>query len=165
MNMENARQFVEDCGLFYEATGLGRTHGRVIGWLMICDPPHQTLDELADALQNSKSTISPVTRMLVQYGLIERISRPGERKDYYQMVEGFWINVVGRALEEFRAARALAERGLTLLDDAPEGQKRHVRQMYEMYGFFERRFPPLLDDWIAYQDELPGAPDNEASQG
>jgi DNA-binding transcriptional regulator GbsR (MarR family) len=75
--------YVEEFGLFWEQMGLPRMTGRILGWLLICDPPEQTMTDLTEVLQASKSSISTGTRMLIQFGFIERISLPGERKDYY----------------------------------------------------------------------------------
>ena len=36
--------YVEDFGLYFEQFGLARTAGRMLGWLLVCDPPHQTMD-------------------------------------------------------------------------------------------------------------------------
>jgi hypothetical protein len=40
---EEEREFIERSGLFYEAAGGPRTAGRILGWLLICDPPHQSI--------------------------------------------------------------------------------------------------------------------------
>ena len=50
MSPEEA-EFVDRLGLFMELLGGPRTMGRVYGWLLICDPPQQSLTELcADAV-------------------------------------------------------------------------------------------------------------------
>lgn len=68
--------FAEDVGLVFENIGLPRMAGRVLGWLLVCDPPHQSMLELVEALSASKASISNTTRMLIEIGLIERISLP-----------------------------------------------------------------------------------------
>ena len=45
-NTDKKQQFVEECGLYFEGIGLTRIAGRVIGWLLICDPPYQLQSEL-----------------------------------------------------------------------------------------------------------------------
>ena len=75
----NEQQFTEDFGLFFEHLGVPRMAGRILAWLLICDPPEQTMQDLVDALGASKSSISTMTRLLMNFGLIERLSLPGER--------------------------------------------------------------------------------------
>ena len=45
MSPEEA-EFVDRMGLFFELSGGSRTMGRVYGWLLICDPPRQSLTQL-----------------------------------------------------------------------------------------------------------------------
>ena len=66
-------EFVDRMGLFFETLGAGRTMGRVYGWLMICDPPQQSLSGLAATLSVSKASISTVARQLQEGGMIERL--------------------------------------------------------------------------------------------
>ena len=76
------RRFVEDFSLYFEQMGYPRSAGRILGWLLICDPPVQSTGELADALGASKGSRSTMTRLLIQVGLIERAGMPGRRRDY-----------------------------------------------------------------------------------
>ncbi|HYF62461.1 MAG TPA: MarR family transcriptional regulator, partial [Herpetosiphonaceae bacterium] len=78
-------EFVERVALTYERSGLPRIAGRILGWLLICDPPAQTAGELAAALGASKGSISTMTRMLVSMGLIEHTSKRGDRRDYFHI--------------------------------------------------------------------------------
>ena len=66
------RTYVEKVGFFYEAYGLRRTVGRILGLLLIADPQEQSLDEITDALSVAKSSVSTGARFLVKTGLVER---------------------------------------------------------------------------------------------
>jgi DNA-binding transcriptional regulator GbsR (MarR family) len=78
-------QFVERVALMYERNGIPRIAGRILGWLLICDPPAQTAAELAAALHVSKGSISTMTRLLLSLGLIEHTSVRGDRRDYFHI--------------------------------------------------------------------------------
>ena len=61
--MENGRQtkekqFAEEVGIVFEQTGLPRMAGRILGWLLIAEPPHQSTEQLINALMASKGSIS-----------------------------------------------------------------------------------------------------------
>ncbi|MFC1903065.1 GbsR/MarR family transcriptional regulator [Chloroflexota bacterium] len=88
--MKNERQaeernFVEEVGLVFEQTGLPRMAGRVLGRLLISDPPCQSADELTEALIVSKGAIRTATQHLIQCGLVERIGLPGVRHYYFRI--------------------------------------------------------------------------------
>ena len=65
--------FVEDVGLLLEQGGILAWPGRIVGWLLICDPPHQSTSQLAQVLGASKASISTMTRLLIQMGLVEQV--------------------------------------------------------------------------------------------
>ncbi len=152
----HARQFVEKVGLLYEQVGLQRMAGRILGWLLICDPPAQSAADLAAALDASKGSISGMTRQLIQLGLIERISLPGDRRDYFHIRPNAWIEVVMREFASVGMFRQLAESGLAAIADAPAGHRERLETMRDIYGFFERELPALMERWHA---EKQGAAD------
>ena len=142
------QQFVEEVGIVFEQTGMPRMAGRIIGWLLISDPPHQSTGQLAEALMASKGSISTMTRLLIQIGLIERLSLPGVRRDYFRLRSDAWQHMIRRGLEdEIKMVKQLAERGLELLADKTPLTRKWLEEMRNAYTFLEREFPVLLERW------------------
>jgi len=141
------KQFVEEVGIVFEQTGLPRMAGRILGWLLIVDPPHQSTDELADALMASKGSISTVTRLLIQIGLIERLSLPGVRHGYFRIKPGASHQLLKDSLDQTTAFRQLLERGLELLEGKAHTNRQSLEEMHDLYAFLEREFPALLERW------------------
>lgn len=139
--------YVEEFGLFFEQFGLARTAGRMLGWLLVCDPPHQTMDELTEVLQVSKSSISTASRLLIQTGLVSKVSFPGERKDFYRISEDAWVQAWSAKNNQTTAMREMAARGLELLPDDPNRQKR-LQEMHDLYEFLEEELPKLTERWL-----------------
>ena len=91
--MEDVKtRFIEQMGLHGETHGFSRIGGRLLGLFMISDEP-RSLDELADELGVSKASISTNARVLESHGLLERVSRPGDRRDYYHLGSDPWENM------------------------------------------------------------------------
>ena len=141
------KQFVEEVGILFEQTSMPRMAGRILGWLMISDPPHQTTGELSEALMASKGSISTMTRFLIRIGLIERISLPGQRRDCFRIKPGAWHQLLKDSLVQTTAFRQLMERGLVLLENKSLLTRQWLEEMRDMYAFFEREFPALLERW------------------
>ena len=80
--------FIEDIGLYFEQMGLPRMAGRILGALLISDPPSQSITDLGERLHASKSSISIMARLLMERGLIERVASPMPRRDYYRFKPG-----------------------------------------------------------------------------
>lgn len=72
-------EFVEQMGGYFESRSLTRLAGRLLGWLLVCDPERQSSEELATALAASSGGISTNARMLIQFGFIERLAVAGDR--------------------------------------------------------------------------------------
>ena len=77
-------RFIEQKGMEYQAEGMPRIAGKIVGLLIIEDGPF-SFSKLAESLQVSRGSISTNTRLLENLGLIERISLPGKRGDYFQL--------------------------------------------------------------------------------
>ena len=63
--------------------------GRIFAFLYLQERP-ASLDDIAAALEQSKSTISVTIRGLVEWHLVRRVPTPGSRKDFYEAVTNFW---------------------------------------------------------------------------
>ena len=146
-NFAEKQHFAEEVGLFFERSGLTRMAGRILGWLLVCDPPHQTITDLANALQASKGSISGMTRFLIHLGLIERFSLPGERRDYFRVRPDAWYFAMESKLAEVSRVREMAERGLELLDDEDPANRQRLEEMRDIHAFFEREIPLMLVRW------------------
>ncbi|MDX2230832.1 MAG: MarR family transcriptional regulator [Leptolyngbyaceae cyanobacterium bins.349] len=141
------QHFIEEVGLLFETAGLPRMAGRVFGWLLISNPPHQSPRELAEVLQASKGSISTMTRLLEQMGLIERFSLPGQRRDYFRIKLNAWSELSKRRLEQISAFRRLAARGLALLQEESPELTQRLQEMHDIHAFFEAELPRMLSDW------------------
>ena len=142
------KHFVEEVGLVFEQTGLPRMAGRIFGRLLISEPPHQSMDQLVKALMASKGSISTMTRLLIQLGLIERLSLPGIRHDYFRLRPHAWQYIVKRGLEdEIKMFHHLAEHGLRLTAGKAPLTRQWIEEMHDVYTFLGREFPTLIERW------------------
>jgi DNA-binding transcriptional regulator GbsR (MarR family) len=92
---KNTTEFIERMGLIWEQEGFPRIAGRIFGMALI-SPNACSLDEFAEALGVSKASVSNDARMLTSLGMIERVGRPGDRRDYYQITR----DSIARSLAE-----------------------------------------------------------------
>ncbi len=83
---ERTERFIERMGQFFEAEAAPRIAGRLFGLLLLTPGP-LSLDEIAERLQVSKASVSANARMLEQLHVIGRLTKPGDRRDYYAVTE------------------------------------------------------------------------------
>jgi len=146
-------QFVEEMGLMFESVALPRMAGRIFGWLLISSPQQQSSSELAERLQASKGSISSMTRLLIQLSLIERVSLPGDRRDYFQIKPNSWSHMTEQRLAQITAFRKLAEKGLELIKGYPPQLQNRLQEMHDIHAFWERELPILNQRWEQEQAE------------
>lgn len=77
-------EFIELMGRHFDEEGVARIAGRLFGLLMLGEEPC-SLDELAARLRVSKGSVSSNARLLEDWGLAERVTRPGDRRDFYRI--------------------------------------------------------------------------------
>jgi DNA-binding transcriptional regulator GbsR (MarR family) len=139
------KQFVEDAGILYEQMGWPRMAGRIFGWLLVCEPPHQSAEELANVVEASKGSISSMTRLLIQMGLVERMGIPGRRDTYYRIKPGSWSELMRDRMSHLTAIRELAERGLNLIASNDPESGRRLQELRDFHAFLEQEIPAVLD--------------------
>ena len=141
------REFAEKCALILESQGLSRMAGRVYGWLLVADTKEQTLNDLGAALQASKSSLSVATRTLIQYGMLERMSKPGQRRDYFRVRVKPFAEIFNRRLEQVTQMRTLFDRAIELSDDNGEDFEQDLQDVRDRYAFLEDEIPKLIERW------------------
>lgn len=143
---EKIHRYIEDMAMSFEEKGFPRMAGRVIAWLMIADPSHQTMPDLVEALHASKSSISTATRILINFQLVEKISMRGERKDFYRLKPNIWKDSIQLAVKKMTDFKDIANHSLELLGDT-DTRKDKLEEMYDVYAFMESQMPQIMENW------------------
>jgi DNA-binding transcriptional regulator GbsR (MarR family) len=139
--------FADDIGLFYEELGYPRVWGRVLGWLLVCQPTTQSADDLASALHASRGSISMATQALIRAGMVERQTLRGDRRTYYRIRPGSWTTLFEEQTRMATKLRELAERGRTLLNGESAERRHRVEELHDLTAFYEQEAPLLLERW------------------
>ncbi|MBI5649035.1 MAG: MarR family transcriptional regulator [Chloroflexi bacterium] len=124
-----------------------RMAGRILGWLLVSETPHVALQDVAEILHASKGSISTMSRLLMRMGLIERVSLPGERRDYIRLKPGSWSEWFATEAVKIGALRQLAEHGLELLESKSSVSRDRLVEMRDLFAFLEQEYPVLLERW------------------
>ncbi len=138
------KHFIEDISLYFEQMGIPRMAGRILGVLLIANPPEQSMTDLCETLQASKSAISTSTRLLNEMGLIERAPSPEPRQVYFRFVPGGWITFMRMYLRMMASLHQIAERGLELLKDEDPTLRERLQEAHDMFSLIEDQLPALL---------------------
>jgi hypothetical protein len=149
MDLSAERRYAEEAGVVLAGLGLPQAYGKLMGWLLICDPPAQSGAEIVAALGLSKGSVSAGLRMLEAGDMVRRVAMPGRRGSFYEMVPDAIMRAAGS--EKFSYFRQLMERGLEVVggEDAPGAER--LRTTRDFYAFLEVEVPKLVDRFQAEQ--------------
>jgi len=96
------QNFIERMGVILAGDGLSRIAGRIFG-LLLLTPDDASLDQIAEALGVSKGSVSLEARRLEQRGMVQRVSRPGDRRDYYHVAPNLLAGMMEQRMRRWRA--------------------------------------------------------------
>jgi DNA-binding transcriptional regulator GbsR (MarR family) len=119
---EAKQQFISSWGAFATHWGINRTMAQIHALLLISPTP-LTQDDMMAELSLSRGNVNMNIRELVDWGLVDRVLLPGERKDYFTAEKDIW-KVATQIIKE-RKKRELEPmmRLLAQLEDV-EGDKK-----------------------------------------
>jgi hypothetical protein len=144
--------FADQAGSFYAREyGFPPVTGRVLGYLIVCDPPQQTINELAETLLASRSAITGAVRQLEGFHAVRRTRAAGDRLDRVSLDPAAGLQPKGFSPAPYLEQAALAREALALLADASPERRAVLEDAAGFYDFLAKRLPEVLGEWQEYQ--------------
>jgi DNA-binding MarR family transcriptional regulator len=139
--------FADHMGRFYAARyAFPPMMGRLIGYLAVCDPPEQTIADLADALLASRSAITSAVKALETLHVIQRSRSAGERMDRIR-IDMSSPEALGMDITEYQDLGELAREGLEVLKDEPPERRAILLELSAFADFLLEQIGRLEQDW------------------
>ena len=142
----DTQAFVEQMGLMMDHAGGARTLGRLFGLLLAAQQP-LSLGDMATFLQVSKASISTNARRCLQVGLVHRVSKPGDRRDYYEIAPGSFSRMLDSRVAGVLEMVRLAQLGLTAIEADNEPARARLEEMRDFYTFVGGEMKSMMDRW------------------
>ncbi|XMN05528.1 hypothetical protein ACK8N7_05535 [Streptomyces griseobrunneus] len=148
---EGERTFVEKVAQYYfENDGMPHERGRVVGYMMICEPAAQAADDIAKDLGVPRAAIDRIVDQLTpENDPVSVFERSGALSENYtlQLRENSWAPKVRGIFSEFPDFHRIAAAGLAALqaDGASEERLRRLANMERFLGFVSAEMPAILE--------------------
>jgi DNA-binding transcriptional ArsR family regulator len=127
--------------------------GRLLGYLAVCDPPEQSIGELAEALLASRSAITGALDVLERLHAIRRSRAAGERMDRVR-TDFSSAEARGFDITEYQELGDLAREGLEVLSDGPPQRRADLLELAAFADFLVEGTQTLRQEWEARRDAL-----------
>ena len=167
--MPNPREvsFADRVAAFYNREyGFPPVAGRVLGYLLICRPPSQSIDQLALAVKASRSAITGAVALLTDHQAVRRTRSAGQRMDHVTL-DRRALDPGGFAGELYAEQASLAREALTYLRQSDAERRALIEEAAAFYDFLAERMPQLLTEWHARRARQSnrGSPDDASNRG
>ncbi|MBP6616662.1 MAG: GbsR/MarR family transcriptional regulator [Burkholderiaceae bacterium] len=134
------RQFVSHFGEMGSRWGINRTVGQIYALIFI-SPHALNADDIAEALEFSRSNVSMGLKELQSWRLVKLRHQPGDRREYFEAPADVWE--IFRVLAEERRRReiepTLSMLRMALLEAPTSDAERHAQErMKEMHELIDR---------------------------
>jgi DNA-binding transcriptional regulator GbsR (MarR family) len=135
------RDFAQKMGDLVLVDGTPRAVMRVLGWMVVCQPSEQTAADIQAELGLSAGSVSTAVRKLGELGLLEGVTRSGDRRTYHRLREHGWERVLERRFRDLGEMRDLAD---SAIDAARGDSDERLHEMRDTYALMEEGFASLL---------------------
>ncbi len=151
--------FVDGLGQLVDFWGFNKTVGWIFGLLYLRDEP-VSLDEIAAELHVSKGNVSVNIREAERLGMVRKVWKKGDRKDYYEAEPNLW-RIVRRVTrerqkKEFDFALEAVERSLELAKESDGAGPAFAAKRLRAMSTFLKSANGLVSGFLAL-DTLKGA--------
>ncbi len=90
MNLAEAKQqFIQNWGVLGSQWGINRTMAQIHALLLVSSEP-LSADEIMNQLKISRGNANMNVRDLMDWGIVEKILKPGERKEFFVAEKDIW---------------------------------------------------------------------------
>ncbi len=130
---DGVTRFIEQMGMSAQQDGVARIAGRLFGYFIVHGGP-VSFGQLADELQISRASVSTNTRTLAAIGMLERVTMPGDRQDYYQLASSPFLRMIETYLARMRAMQQIlqqADDNIPAHMEATHGRLAQMRRFYD----------------------------------
>ncbi|AGA29515.1 GbsR/MarR family transcriptional regulator [Singulisphaera acidiphila] len=148
------RQFVEHWGMMARSWGINATMGELFALLYITGTDW-TADELRERLQVSRGNVSMNLRELMAWGVVHKVHRQGQRREFYRAETDVWTLfrriLSERKRRELDPTLVVLERSVETIHRDPalrelEGRIASLRQFFGLINGLASRLLTLESD-------------------
>ena len=144
--------FIDRMGIAAETDGMSPIAARLFSLLLLSEAP-QSLDELADALGVSKASVSTDARRLLERGIVERVAKPGDRRDYYELSPDFFARIIEARASRWRRMQLLANEVRDQVGDLPDAVAKRIDAIDDVEASVIAPLEQALADWRAQRKQ------------
>ncbi len=124
--------FIEQMGILAQADHLPRIAGRMLG-LFLVEGAVFGQRELSARLKVSRGSVSTNARLLTSLGFLERVAKPGDRQDYYQLAPDPYARLLAGQIARMNHSHATIAEAEARFPADREDCRRRLRDLADFF--------------------------------
>lgn len=144
--------FIDDFASLWERFAANPTQGRVLALLYIADEPELTAVDIASALGISRGSVSQITQALVMFRIIQRVSKPGDRRAWFRVAASPFGEAARAERAQIGTFIDLFRRGLAIHNTSPPERQRALINSIGFLQDYDAALGAFLDTWKPRND-------------
>jgi len=140
------REFIDGVAAYYQMNdGMPLARGRLIGWLVICDPPTQSARSLSAKVGCDESDVDYILGLLVPSGVLQRSEAPDPDDFLVKMDDTAWPERVKAVFANIPVFHEILQQGCEALAEAPAERRRRIESMERLFGYLSVEIPAVIE--------------------
>lgn len=139
---------VEQLGIAFERLGYSPMNARVMGFLLLADPPYKDFYEIRDFLSASKSSISNALNYLMNEGAVDYLTFSGDRRRYFRLNPDNWLQNLKQQTLRMGQMRVILE---DVLEERSESEylefNEGLQEIIEFQDFIAKGIELMIRKW------------------
>ena len=152
MRTATRNEFVDAAAAAMVEKGMPQPAGRILAALLICDPPHQTLDQLCEGLNMDPETTQAGLEYLIDLGHIERLGLPWEPVYVFRLTHDFPGGATPQWLAKVSQHQRLTDVHAHLPSDLSESAAERLATVRAYTDYMLRGIRNLAEAWPAVRE-------------
>lgn len=144
---------VEQLGIAFERLGISPMNARVLGFLLIAEPPYKDFYEIREFLNASKSSVSNALNYLMNEGAADYITFSGDRRRYFRINTENWLENLKEQTLQMGRMRAILE---GVLKERAESEylefNEGLQEIVEFQEFITKGIELMVRKWEERKD-------------
>ncbi len=142
------RDFIDGVAAYYQMNdGMPLARGRLIGWLVICEPATQSARSLSAKVGCEESDVDYILGLLVPSGVLQRSDAADPDDFLVAMDDTAWPERVKGVFANIPAFHEILQRGCETLADAPPERRRRIENMERLFGYLSVEIPAVIEGY------------------
>ena len=148
MNELNKEQkaLIERFGHLLKNMGGSGAMGKILGYLILSDPPHRSFEEIQKDVKLSKGSVSNTLKIMEMQGIVEYFTVQGDRKRYFKLAVINTEFLLARQISETDRFISIMKDAILLLNPGNDEYEKELYKYVDLYKLLQKKIMEVIKE-------------------